>query len=247
MTDRNFQIVEVLGRSEQGATNPYICQCSNGKRYYVKGCGASFSSLVKEYISGNLALSFGLPIANFDILEMPKPFFESISNSSLADLGHGLVFGSEALEGVTEMSFSDVQISDRKLMADVFLFDWWVLNGDRSLSEFGGNPNLLWSAEQRKFSVIDFNLAFDASVTLNSLKETHVFRHVLQSGEMDSSEIDRYKSRLAECMDGWIEIVNALPERWMYADDAMSVPINFDLEVARRQLDRYLENGFWAL
>lgn len=245
MVERVLQIEEVLGRSEQGVTNPYICRCTNGKRYYVKGCGASFSSLVKEIICGRLAKLFDLPIANFDILEMPREFYESVSDASLSDLGYGFVFGSEALDNVTEMSVSDVQISNKELMSDVFMFDWWVLNGDRSLTEFGGNPNLLWSADKRKFSVIDFNLAFDSTVTLSSLKASHVFRDAASAIKEKSSDVERYNMRFAKCLESWSEIVDSIPERWMYADEAMTVPITLELATAKRCLDRYLENEFW--
>ncbi|WP_409527298.1 HipA family kinase [Rhizobium sp. BK591] len=49
-----IEIEEVLRRSDQGVTRPYICRGADGKLYYVKGKDAGYESLVKEWIAGTL-------------------------------------------------------------------------------------------------------------------------------------------------------------------------------------------------
>lgn len=39
-------IEEVLGRSTQGVTEPFICRGDDGETYYVKGYGAGRRSLI---------------------------------------------------------------------------------------------------------------------------------------------------------------------------------------------------------
>lgn len=41
-----IQIVEVLGRSIQGITRPFICRGEDDRTYFVKGQGAGRRSLI---------------------------------------------------------------------------------------------------------------------------------------------------------------------------------------------------------
>ena len=67
---------------------------------------------------------------------MPQRFYQSLPDAGLGDLGFGLVFGSRVQENVSEMTISDKAFLDAKIMEDILLFDWWVRNGDRTLTEF---------------------------------------------------------------------------------------------------------------
>ena len=71
-----IQIVEILDRSIQGITKPFYCRCEDGQAYFVKGHGAGKQSLIAEYMGSRLARSFGLPVADFEIVEVPQ-----VSNS----------------------------------------------------------------------------------------------------------------------------------------------------------------------
>jgi hypothetical protein len=48
------EIVEILGRSEQGRTRPFICRGDDGQIYYVKGRGALRRSQLCEWTVGHL-------------------------------------------------------------------------------------------------------------------------------------------------------------------------------------------------
>ncbi|MEI8635068.1 hypothetical protein P4S72_29545 [Vibrio sp. PP-XX7] len=58
----------------------------------------------------------------------------------------------------------------------LFLFDYWIKNGDRNLTQNGGNPNLFIRSDLQSFIVLDHNLAFDVDhdETFNDLKGLHV-------------------------------------------------------------------------
>lgn len=45
-----IQIVEILSRSIQGVTRPFVCRGEDGCTYFVKGHGAGRRSLIAEYV-----------------------------------------------------------------------------------------------------------------------------------------------------------------------------------------------------
>ena len=65
-------VTEVLGRSEQGRTHPYICRCDDGEVYFVKGRSATRRGLINEWLCGHLAQALDLPIAPFDLAHVPQ-------------------------------------------------------------------------------------------------------------------------------------------------------------------------------
>ena len=67
-----LEVVEIIGRSEQGFTKPYICRCDDGEVYFVKGRSATRRGLINEWLCANLADAFGLPIAPFALAEVPQ-------------------------------------------------------------------------------------------------------------------------------------------------------------------------------
>jgi hypothetical protein len=82
----------------------------------------------------------GLPIPNFVIAEVPRALIEGSSRADAADLGAGFVFASELVADGQEITFAEVPGIDDDLKRRVLLFDWWVRNEDRTLTEAGGNP-----------------------------------------------------------------------------------------------------------
>ena len=59
--DIAIEIVEVIRRTQQGVTQPYICRSEDGELYFVKGRGAGYASLAKEWVAGCLAKRLGCP------------------------------------------------------------------------------------------------------------------------------------------------------------------------------------------
>jgi hypothetical protein len=60
-----LELIEIQKVAIQGMTKPLLCKGSDGKTYYAKGKQATASGLIKEWMAGNLAKAFGLPIPNF--------------------------------------------------------------------------------------------------------------------------------------------------------------------------------------
>ncbi|PPJ48903.1 hypothetical protein C0075_03350 [Rhizobium sp. KAs_5_22] len=113
---------------------------------------------MKERVAGQLARQPGLPIPRFCIVTVPRDLYEAGRDGPLRDLGSGLLFGSENVENANEMSFVHIQHAPADLKRDIAAFDWWIKNGDRTLTDAGGNPNLLWLETTHRLVVIDHNL-----------------------------------------------------------------------------------------
>lgn len=239
------QIVEVIRRSEQGITLPYICRGDNDKVYFVKGIGAGRRSQICEWIAGNLGLALGLPIAPFDIVEVPEELMELNFTLNLADLGSGPAFGSQRQE-VMELNVSAVNEVSEQLQQDVLAFDWWIRNGDRLLTEKGGNPNLFWNPGDQELIVIDHNQAFDAAFDPNAFNELHIFRSQRHRVFGDMLLRQDYNQRFALALNNWPVIRNSLPNEWFFADVEMTVPVDFSLDDTYKLLEEYKKDGFWT-
>lgn len=157
----SLTIVEVLGRSSQGRTEPYVCRGDDGEVYFVKGRSATRPGLIAEWLCARLAEHFGLPLPPYSIATVPEELIEADLTGWLHDLGVGEVFASQRINAV-ELTEVHRELVPAAVRRDVIAFDWWVRNGDRNLTVAGGNPNLLWNPEgEGSLVVIDHNLAFD--------------------------------------------------------------------------------------
>lgn len=240
------EVVEVLRRSDQGMTKPYICRCDDNETYFVKGRGAGRQSLIREWIAGNLGAAFGLPLAPFEIVNVPDELMELSSPLlDLYDLGTGLAFGSQLVEGVMEITTSVIDVIPIELQRDVLIFDWWIRNGDRMMSEKGGNPNLFWEPSSEQLVVIDHNQAFGEDFDKGIFLNLHIFADC-QHGLFGDFVMRRdYTQRFAEALRRWPDIIANMPEEWIYLDPEMTIPANVNLDDYRAVLDLSQHEDFW--
>lgn len=238
-------IVEILQRSEQGRTRPFLCRCDDDQLYYVKGRDAGHRSLLCEWLAGHLALALGLPVPKFVVAQAPRALLD------LHPEGMGLgplpVFASSLALHVQELTVSHLQDVDAVLQRDVLVFDWWVRNTDRSLTVKGGNPNLLWDAADSRLVVIDHNLAFDQEFDAAGFGETHVFSGQIPYVFQDLVEPQRYARRLREALAVWADACNNAPEEWWFSDEERTVHTDFDPGAALALLNRCTTEEFWRL
>ena len=120
------------------------------------------------------------------------------------------------------------------------VFDWWVRNADRNLTELGGNPNLLWDQAADRIVMIDHNLAFDAGFDPAEFRDLHVFHDLLPSVFEDLAERPTYAKRLKKAVTKFRAICENLPQEWL--DEA---PGWLDLAVIEQQLRRCESPDFW--
>lgn len=236
-------VIELLGRSTQGVTKPFICRCDDGHVYFVKGIDAGRASQVKELVSAMLANELGLPIAPYcKVYISPE-----LSNfGSFTGLGSGLAFGSRKLQ-VSELTMSDLNLIPNKTKMDVLAFDWWIKNWDRTLSKFGGNPNLFWQPEDKKLVVIDHNQAFDRSFSNSDFMDYHIFRGLLKELFEDIVCRAEYSERFEQALHSWNTNCTEIPPEWFFSDIEMTVQADVTLNELKAVLDRVYQPDFWNL
>ena len=240
-----IQIVEILDRSIQGITRPFYCRCEDGHAYFVKGHGAGKRSLIAEYVGGRLARAFGLPVADFEIVEIPAELIKWCGRADANELGAGLAFGSKALPYVQEFSVSHIPQVNVQVRKDVALFDWWVHNADRTLTEKGGNPNLLWDQAHSRLAVIDHNQAFDTGFDEQLFVQSHVFHANLLNIFDDFVEREAYRNRLSVAIAEFDLACDNVPLEWWSVDNG--VPTSFNRDAVRAVLSRFISNDFWRI
>ena len=130
---------------------------------------------------------------------------------------------------------------------DVLAFDWWIKNGDRNLSENGGNPNLFWDMKQDDLVVLDQNQAFDPDFSPTAFSELHVFRRhcrsLFEDWVLQNEIADRFESALA----GWDQICDTVPHEWWFVDPEMTIPVDFDRDETFDRLMHCRGGAFWNL
>ncbi len=239
-----MQVIEILDRSKQGVTNPFYCRCEDGQAYYVKGRGAGRRSLIAEYVGSRLAKKFGLPVPDFEIVEVPDELIKWSGRRDAQELGAGLAFGSIALTYVQEFSFSHMPLVETAQRKDIAVFDWWVRNADRTLTAKGGNPNLLWNLQSSSLAVIDQNQAFDPDFNAQLFGELHVFHEEFLRVAGDMIERQAYVDRLSGTFAEFELACDNVPPEWWEMD---GVPANFNRDMAKAMLERFLNNEFWRI
>jgi hypothetical protein len=234
-----INIVEILGRSEQGVTKPFLCRGDNGLQYFVKGHGAGRRALINEWIAGNLGRRLGLPIPDFQLVAIPAELIRFSARDDAHDLGAGVGFASQRVENADELSYLFIAQISPELRARILLFDWWVCNGDRTLTPDGGNPNLLWVHRDRKLSVIDQNLALDGA--LDGFWDEHIFH----------ADIDQWTPPFREEMTGLMRTaLSELAQWWQAMPGAWTeIETGLDFQTVKTLLWRFEENAdiFWRI
>lgn len=240
------EIVEVVRRSEQGFTKPYICVSENQAKYFVKGRSATRKGQINELICAKLADQFELPIANHQIVEVPEEIMSlSTKGLDLADLGVGPAFGSEAVL-LSELTYASIEQVPVSTQQDVLIFDWWVRNGDRCLSERGGNPNLFWNPIDSELVVIDHNLAFENGLNKQEFAQSHVFKNeVTRSLSGDFFRKGEFEGRMTAALGIWDAILLSIPEEWLYIDTEMTIPTDYDFDGVKNLLNEHKQEAFW--
>ncbi|MFP3709839.1 HipA family kinase [Paraburkholderia sp. SIMBA_009] len=236
------QIVEIQARSVQGRTLPFRCRGADGRLYYVKGRDAGRQSLIAEWLASSLALAFGLPVAEFRIVEIPEEM-EWLGLPDFQDLGVGYAFGSVIADSVIDLPFGFVDRVPDQLRRDVAVFDWWVKNDDRTLTSLGGNVNLLWHVVQQELIVIDYNLAFDDTFDPRQFLAGHVFAADWNSVYQDFIARPAYETRMRTALRRFEEACDKMPDDWL--EVAPGVPARLTPDKVKHVLDRVDLADFW--
>lgn len=235
---------EILRPAEQGRSRPFLVRDTEGDVYVVKGVdGAGRPALISELICAELGNRCNLPIPDHGLMDIPPALLAHSGVENAHELGGGPAFASKLIEQASELRYSQIDSVDAGLQQRVLLFDIWVDNGDRQLTDLGGNVNLL-VAPDGQLAVIDHNVAL-IDLAPPDWVSTHVFINQAQS--LDDLVIrEQHIVMLDTALGDWDTIIDLLPAEWVYRDPndetVLSCPT---LEERYRWLSRLHHSDIW--
>nr|WP_323777088.1 HipA family kinase [Amylibacter sp.] len=241
-----LEVLEITDPVQAGTTTPYLCRLSDESFYYVKGRSLTCNGLVSEYVCAHLGREFGLPIPQFEIVQLPDLSMYPKGGESPRTLGFGPVFASKRLAGLGDLEYCLIPEVPMELRRDVAVFDYWVRNDDRTLTPLGGNPNLFWDIENSQLTVFDHNLAFCEDYNLEMALQCHPFREDLRAVLADQSCKRLYIQKFATILQGWDAIVHCIPDEWLFKDDSMTIEADIDFDHLKSRLNRLCRMENWG-
>lgn len=218
-----LEIVEITGLSDQGKSKPYLCRAEDEKLYYVKGQNAPSSARCREWIVGNLAKAFGLPVPPFCLVNV-SPELLAETRSEWQNIGSGVAFASTKEEGIQWFELGFVDSVEQKLRQDLVMFDWWVRNQDREEN----NTNLLWRGISKSLLVIDFDASFEPSFFPTFFQSYHVFAKDWAVVSSDCLLRVDYEKRFSEALAVLELACDNLPSGWMKGNISSDGELSLD-------------------
>lgn len=181
----------------------------------------------------------GLPIPDFAIADIPAALITTSDDIEvLRALGVGTGFASlwqNACEPLTP-TIRDMQSTE--FLATLYAFDHWIANGDRSLGDEEGNPNLLYDLTSKKIIAFDHNLAFSIGYRADELA-MHAGRRSWQAVGGSDWFIPKLLEKMATARLAFNTLVVDLPYEWVVDRPDFTT-------AAAAMLDRCLTPEFWA-
>ncbi|EGQ8175205.1 hypothetical protein KW507_22205 [Vibrio fluvialis] len=226
-------IAQIVRELKQGRTTPYLCKDDDKKQHVVKGKNATIKGLIHEWICAVLGTAFGLPIPDFSVAWADIPLREK---RELFEYN----FASSFVENIQDVTVSTLSELPINLINDLYVFDYWIKNADRNLTDLGGNPNFFIHQKTGNAYVMDHNLAFDDTFDIEQHKKLHVCAKRKQWSELFEVEKDRYIGLIENALTSLDEALNTIPDEWLE---------RFSLDEIKQEvlpiLNRYKEEGFW--
>lgn len=232
-----LEVCEIIGRTASGTTEPFQCRLEDDRVYAVKGRGALKRGLLAEVVAGSLGHALGLPVPEFVLADVPDALIRGNARHTYDSLGSGTAFASLWHEPVEDITRPQIRNMPASLLATVYVFDHWIMNSDRTLSEFGGNANLLIDLRHGSLLVIDHNLAFDRTHRAERL-ELHACRGAWLERNRDFLFKNELIERMRQAMHRMQFIAHDLPDEWLECEPAFL----HDVEVALVRVD---DQMFW--
>ncbi len=240
-----LEIDSIESVTVQGMTKPLISQADDGKTYLVKYAnGVTVNGLVKEWLAACLAQDLGFNIPEFVPAFISQELINAFPNFAKHEVVskpiEGVVFASEWQALMDEFKLINVEEVSLERKINLLIFDLWIGNDDRSLTEKGGNVNLLWSIQKNDFYVIDHNLAFQDKLE-NDFLSTHVFRDSAKEPcYFDLVEREGHQLKLQKTLEKWDNYLSSCPKEWLENE-----LFDLDLGMVYRQLLEDAHGNLW--
>ncbi|WP_431786100.1 HipA family kinase [Vibrio harveyi] len=220
----------------QGQTGPYLCADEDDNEYIVKGPRTTYRGLVNELVCATLGKALGLPIPDFEIAYVDRTLLRYGSYS----LDEGDWFASKFEPNVQDLVYSAVGNLDPETLKLLFIFDYWIKNNDRTLTEKGGNPNVFIKPDGNSIIVLDHNLAFCPTFDeeWEEKKMLHVGASAWFQEQLSLYDREFFTEKMGQAISTLDEI--EIPEEW-----SDNCAIDSIMEDIRLTLSRYETEEFW--
>lgn len=227
-------IEEIIRKMKQGLTQPYLCNADDHNSYVVKGSNATCAGLVKEWIVAHLGEEFGLPIPPFKIAWLDHALVQYNS----FDIEAGYCFASLYKPNIQEITFNQIEGLNKNLLKDLFVFDYWIKNNDRNLTQYGGNANFFFDQGSKDAFVLDHNLSFANDFDLQAHKTQHVGSCCWEG--LDLVDRQHYEKKFEKAYSVVDNAVKNIPDDWLerYPEERID-------EEIRSVLSEYKNEEFW--
>lgn len=245
---KNLNIVDINRKIPLGITNPYIVKCNNNKKYVAKfpGNPEGTKVLINEYVCAKLAKKLGLPIPNFELIEIQNihKFAAQLSDIKMIN---GTVFCSEFIEKASAVPGYLVltKVTNKYDAIKILFFDVIVGNNDRN------EGNLLINFKNNSLVMIDHSHVFvyqavwdernlgeliGAKIDLTRMNKFNFDNLSLCSNDINyKSVISEYIERIKCIDDSEIDaIINSIPQDWDITEKEKECLKNFLLDRIHR-------------
>lgn len=241
-----YQVTRIIEVMREGSTGARLCECHDGQLYVVKTLDeVTPRQLIAEWVCSHLAQAFGLMTPECRLVEGIPELMRLQGGHSFWD-DDTVGFASRFHGNTMAVNMAMARATPSQLKADILVFDVWIKNGDRTLSDLGGNVNLLFdTASVPPFVVFDHNLALLPEEGDIKIRSNHVF-----SGDNagislnDIATQDEYIERMVQAMNQLPQVIAAIPLHWR--EEANNQLGGGDIidDVVMPLLGRF-ENHFW--
>lgn len=239
-----IEAVEIIRRLEGGITRPFLCRASNDKHYVAKGLELPPNERIAELVCARLAAQFGLPIPEHGYIYI-DPALLRYNLEARNYLGPGDSYALAYVADAADLLYSQAQQVPSDLQKAVFIFDYWVGNGDRQLGPFGGRPNLLMCGIDNRLQLIDHNQAFKWPLDAKKFAESHVFGPSNRTWKLDLVDRVEYSQRMHDTAMRFHDLCLDVPDEWRESIGKPGIDILF--EEIESNLMLCQSDEFWSV
>jgi len=202
----------------KGSSLPLLIGGDDGNRYVVKlnGAGDGVLSNVIEWVSSKLGGLLQIPVLQPLFVAIDANFAEQAGDPEtikLLEKSVGINLGTPYLPGASPYSARYAQRIDDFLKQQIFLFDLFLLNVDRT----DVNPNMI--VHDGELWCLDYSSAMGIRSSINGERyREHVILKCLKRHPFYSQNLTPYgfMNHLREIQDARIrEIVGGIPAEWI--------------------------------
>ena len=226
MQPRNIMLIikvtKFFNEIRLGSSLPLIVGGIDNNRYVVKlnGSGDGVIANAIDWLSIKLGRLLEIPVLEPELLEIGSRFIEKDQDPEIIELINksvGLNFGTRYEEGTSLYSENSRINFSEKLKDDIFLYDLFLLNIDRTAK----NPNMI--CRNFKLWCLDFSSSITMRTSINGKDyQERVFLPHMKKHPFyrDNVYVDDFIARLKKLQDKDIfDIMEKIPAVWLQQID----------------------------